>query len=135
MKGGKVHRVPLSDAAVALLRALPQETANPYVFIGTRAGAPLSIMSMSKLLTKLGRNDVTVHGFRSTFMDWAHETTGYPKVVIDMALAHVIGDKVEAAYRRGELLEKRRRLMADWARYCSEPAIAGDVVQLIRKKR
>ena len=63
---------------------------------------------MSKLRIKMGRNDITVHGFRSTFMDWAHETTSYPKVVIDMALAHVVGDKVEAAYRRGELLDKRR---------------------------
>ena len=130
MKGGKMHRVPLSDAAVALLRALPQEADNPYVFIGSQAGAPLSIMSMSKLLAKMGRNDITVHGFRSTFRDWAAELTNYQNHVVEMALAHAIGDKVEAAYRRGDLFEKRRRLMAEWARYCSAPAIAAEVVQL-----
>jgi integrase len=129
MKGGKQHRVPLSDRAVALLRALPREDGNLYVFIGSRAGVPLPIQAMSKLLDKIGRSDITVHGFRSTFMDWAHETTGYPKVVIDMALAHVVGDKVEAAYRRGELLDKRRRLMADWARYCDAP-VRSEVVPM-----
>jgi integrase len=130
MKGGKQHRVPLSDRAVALLKALPREQGNPYVFIGSRAKAPLPIQAMSKLLDKMGRSDITVHGFRSTFMDWAHETTGYPKVVIDMALAHVVGDKVEAAYRRGELLDKRRRLMADWARYCSAAPASSKVLPL-----
>ena len=78
---------------------------------------------MVKLLAKIGRSDITVHGFGSTFRDWAHEMTDYPKYVIEMALAHVIGDKVEAAYRRGDLFEKRRRLMAEWARYCSAPAV------------
>lgn len=66
----------------------------------------------------MGRDTITVHGFRSTFMDWAHERTAYPKVVIDMALAHVVGDKVEAAYRRGDLFDKRQRLMSDWAKFC-----------------
>jgi integrase len=134
MKLGKLHRVPLSDPAVALLKALPRETANPYVFIGSRAGVPLSIFAMNKLRVKMGRKDITVHGFRSTFMDWAHETTSYSKVVIDMALAHAVGDKVEAAYRRGDLFDKRCKLMADWARYCYAPGSAGDVVPLRGKR-
>jgi len=133
-KGDKLHRVPLSQQAIALLRSLPQESNNPFIFIGSRAGAPLSINMMSKLLAKLGRSDITVHGFRSTFMDWAHETTSYPKTVIDMALAHTVGDKVEAAYRRGELLDKRRRLMTEWARYCSAP-VRGEVVPLLKGQR
>lgn len=130
MKGGKTHRVPLSERAVEILKALPREEGNPNVFIGAKKGAGLSPMSMIKFLGKMGRNDITVHGFRSTFMDWAHETTGYPKVVIDMALAHVVGDKVEAAYRRGDLINKRTRLMADWARYCDRPVAAEVVVPL-----
>lgn len=121
MKGGKVHRVPLAASVVALLRALPQEANNPYVFIGSRAGAPQSRFAMAKLLAKIGRSDITVHGFRSTFRDWAAELGNHPNHVVEMALAHVIGDKVEAAYRRGDLFSKRVRLMADWARYCSAP--------------
>ena len=122
MKGGKVHRVPLSDRAVALLSALPREDDNPYVFIGSRAGDPLSSQAMIKLLRKMGRNDITVHGFRSTLSRLGcFELTNYQNHVVEMALAHKIGDKVEAAYRRGDLFEKRRPLMADWARYCSAP--------------
>ena len=97
---------------MTLLRALPREHGNPFVFIGSKAGASLPPAALNKFLKAQGHKDVTVHGFRSTFMDWAHETTGYPKVVIDMALAHTIGDKVEASYRRGDLFAKRERLMA-----------------------
>ena len=78
----------------------------------------------------MGRGDLTVHGFRSTFRDWAAEQTSHPNHVVEMALAHAIGDKVEAAYRRGDLFAKRRRLMADWARYCATPRPAGEVVAL-----
>jgi integrase len=135
MKAGKVHRVPLSDAAIALLRSLPREADNPYLFIGSQQGASLEKRAMYRFLRKLGRKDITVHGFRSAFTDWAHDTTAYPKVVIDMAAAHAVGDKVEAAYRRGELLEKRRRLMADWSRYCTtSPVKAAGVVQLRAKR-
>jgi integrase len=85
---------------------------------------------MLNVLELMGRSDVTVHGFRSTFRDWAAERTNYPNHVVEMALAHAVGDKVEAAYRRGDLFEKRRRLMDEWVRYCARPAVAGEVVAL-----
>jgi integrase len=129
MKAGKEHRVPLSDAATEVLKALPREDSTPYLFLGARRGAPLSNMAMLELLRGM-RPGTTVHGFRSTFMDWCHERTSYPKVAIDAALAHTVGDKVEAAYRRGDLFEKRRRLMAEWARYCATPARSGLVVPM-----
>jgi len=136
MKARKEHRVPLSPPAVALLRALPTEKANPFVFIGPRQGG-INPMAMNATLRRMGRRgDVTVHGFGSTFMDWAHECTAYPKVVIDMALAHSVGDRVEAACRRGDLLDKRRRLMMEWGKYCTiSPTVstAGEVVQLKRE--
>jgi len=130
MKAGKEHRVPLSPPVVALLKALPIEKgSNPFVFIGPRAG--IGNTTMNATLRRMGYRSFTVHGFRSSFMDWAHERTAFAKVVIDMALAHAVGDKVEAAYRRGELLEKRRRLMAEWSKYCmTSPVSSGDVVQL-----
>lgn len=129
IKGGREHRVPLSTPAVALLRGLKAEAekmlvGSVYVFNGARRGKPLSNMAMLKLLARMGRKDLTVHGFRSTFRDWAAEQTHYPREVAEMALAHVIGDKVEAAYRRGDLFEKRRRMMEDWARYCGKPSSA-----------
>jgi integrase len=127
MKGRREHRVPLSKRALEILSVLPN---GRLVFPGGRKNRPLSNMAMLKLLERMGRDDVTVHGFRSTFRDWAAETTGYPNHVVEMALAHIIGDEVEAAYRRGDLLEKRRRLMEDWARYCMRPAAGGDVVAL-----
>lgn len=130
MKAGREHRVPLSDRALAILKALPREAGNPFIFVGGQPGAPLSNMAMLKQLRGM-RPGYTVHGFRSSFMDWAHENTGHSKVVIDMALAHTVGDKVEAAYRRGDLFAKRARLMADWARFCSTPtATAGKVVAM-----
>jgi integrase len=119
MKGHREHRVPLSDRAVAVLNALPREA--DFVFPGGRQGAPISNMAMAELLKRMERRDITVHGFRSAFRDWAAERTNYPNHVIEMALAHIIGDKVEAAYRRGDLFEKRRKLMEAWAVYCSAP--------------
>jgi integrase len=116
MKGGREHRVPVSDRAVALLQALPREA--DFVFAGERRGTAISSTAMANLLGRMGRLDITVHGFRSAFRDWAAETTGYPNHVIEMALAHAIGDKVEASYRRGDLFAKRARLMADWAKFC-----------------
>jgi integrase len=116
MKATREHRVPLSARVLEILAGLPR--VGPYVF-GTK---PLSINAMLNTLRGMGRSDVTVHGFRSTFRDWAAETTAYPNHVVEMALAHAIGDQVEAAYRRGDLFEKRRRLMAEWARYCGRPA-------------
>jgi integrase len=130
MKGGKQHRVPFSDRAIEILNALPVEESNRNLFIGEGENNQLAKLSMPKLLRRMRSDDITVHGFRSCFMDWAHDTTGYPKVVIDMALAHVVGDKVEAAYRRGDMFDKRRRLMDEWAQYCSLPIATAKVIRL-----
>jgi integrase len=115
MKGHREHRVPLSPAAVRVLRALPRD--GQYVFPGRSPKKPLSNMAMLKLLGRMGRGDLTTHGFRSTFRDWAAERTNFPNHVVEMALAHAISDATEASYRRGDLFEKRRRLMAGWASY------------------
>ena len=119
MKMKKEHRVPLCDQAIAILRALPRES--DFVFPGNQKGTPLNHSAMDQVRKRMGRRDFTVHGFRSTFRDWAAEATGYQNHVIEMALAHTIGNKVEAAYRRGDLFAKRVRLMADWAKYCETP--------------
>jgi integrase len=119
MKGHREHRVPLSSRAVDILKALPRE--GDFVFIGGRKGTALSNMAMAELVKRMGRADVTVHGFRSSFRDWAAERSNFPNHVIEMALAHVVGDKVEAAYRRGDLFEKRRKLMDAWAGFCTTP--------------
>lgn len=117
MKSGREHRVPLSARAVEIVRAQPD---GAYVFPGMGDGQPLSNAAMLALLKRMGRKDITTHGFRSSFRDWSAECTGYAREVCEMALAHTIGDKAEAAYRRGDLFEKRRRLMADWAKYCEQ---------------
>ena len=116
MKAHTQHRVPLSDEVLALLQTLP--TREGYLFPGARKGKPLSNMAMSMCLRRLGHADLTVHGFRSTFRDWCAEATHFPNIVAEQALAHTIGNAVESAYRRGDLLDKRRQLMADWAKYC-----------------
>jgi integrase len=116
MKAEKEHRVPLSQAAVNLLRTMPCLAGSALVFPSPR-GKELSDMSLTAVLRRMNL-DVTQHGFRSTFRDWAAEATTYPREVAEMALAHTIGDKVEAAYRRGDLFEKRRAMMDEWAQYC-----------------
>jgi len=131
MKAGREHRVPLSDAAVALVKAQPQAGASPYVFAAVRGGQ-LSDMTLSSVTRRMGAPCVP-HGFRSSFRDWVGERTGYPGDMAEMALAHTIGDKVEAAYRRGDMFEKRRRLMADWAAFCAQVEVKGDVVPLRQK--
>ncbi|TVO65932.1 tyrosine-type recombinase/integrase [Denitromonas ohlonensis] len=132
MKAGKEHAIPLSDAAVQLLRALPRFAESNLVFVGLR-GKPLSDATLLAV-TKRMNAECVPHGFRSTFRDWAGETTGHPREVIEHALAHQLPDKAEAAYARGTLLQKRRRLMDDWARFCAKKATGGDVVPLRRKK-
>lgn len=117
MKMGKEHRVPLSARAVEIVKAQQALKQNEYVFPGTQYGKPLSNMSMLQLLKRMDRKDITVHGFRSTFRDWAGETTHYPREVCEAALAHGIKDKAEAAYARGDLFQKRTALMQDWAIY------------------
>ena len=122
MKAGREHRVPLAPAAVAALRRAKEvrtdKAQTTFVFPGSRPGKPLSNMAMSMLLRRMKRADLTVHGFRSTFRDWTAEATGVAREVAEAALAHTIGNAVEAAYRRGDLFEKRRRLMEDWAAFC-----------------
>lgn len=134
MKAGKEHRVPLSPRAIAILEAMKPEAVEPlgYVF-GGKSDMPLSNMAMSMVLRRMKRDNVTIHGFRSCFRDWAAETTNYPNHVVEMALAHSVGDKVEAAYRRGDLFTKRSRLMNEWAKFCAmRAAPAGKVVTLHR---
>lgn len=134
MKGGRDHRVPLSDRAVAVLKALPREKDSDWVFIGGRATRPLSNMAMLEVMRGMAV-DAVPHGFRSSFRDWAAEQTNFPHEVAEMALAHVVGDKVEAAYRRGDLFEKRRRLAAAWAAYCARPSLlSADVVPIKRAR-
>ncbi|MEH7869689.1 integrase arm-type DNA-binding domain-containing protein [Rhizobium laguerreae] len=131
MKGGREHRVPLSEAAIALLKALPRVKGNPYVFPGAQEGKPLSNMAMLELVRGMRPGaGLTVHGFRSTFRDWAAEQTAYPNEMVEMALAHIVSDKTEAAYRRGDMLEKRRRLMKDWADFCAQPARTADITPI-----
>jgi integrase len=121
MKAGVEHRVPLAPRVVELLRELEDRRESEFVFAGMRRGQPISNMSMLKQIAVMGQQ-VTTHGFRSAFTDWAHETTDFPAIVIDMALAHVVSDKVQAAYRRGDLFDKRRKLMEAWADYCAGDA-------------
>lgn len=118
MKAGREHRIPLSTSALSLLRSAPR--IDEIVFPGARAGTPLSDMSLTAVLRRMGRKEITVHGFRSTFRDWCAESAGnaFPREVCEHALAHSLPDKVEAAYRRGDLIEKRKVLMQVWSDYC-----------------
>jgi len=132
MKAGKEHRVPLSDAAVALLGKIGEEGANETLVFESEAkpGKPISDMSMTAVLRRMKCSNVTVHGFRSTFRDWAGETTGFPREVIEAALAHGIKDKAEAAYARSDLFDKRRSLMDAWATVMAQSDIAQKVVSI-----
>ena len=113
MKAGREHRVPLSRWAQKLLKELPR--LSDYIFPGVRYDRPLSDMSLTAVLRRMGRVDITVHGFRSTFRMWVAEATTYPREVCEHALAHSLPDKVEAAYQRSDLFEKRNKLMNDWS--------------------
>jgi integrase len=130
MKIGQEHRVPLSDRALAILHETERHHANQFLFPGFRDGKPLSDITLTQLLKRLGRN-VTVHGFRSTFRDWCGDCTPFPREIAEAALAHLIGSDVERAYRRGTALEQRRQLMNAWAAYCEPKA---DNVIAIRSK-
>lgn len=120
MKAGKQHRVPLSEPAVKLLKALPRFEGSPYIFPAARGGM-LSDMSISAVTRRMGL-DVVPHGFRSSFKDWCRTSTAYPDEVSELALAHVNSDATRAAYARDELLQQRQKLMADWAKYCGTVA-------------
>lgn len=119
MKGGKQHRVPLTDEMLRILEPM-KAMASTYVFEGQKRHRPLSNMSMLMLLRRIGREDFTVHGFRSTFRDWAAEVAGAPREVAEVALAHQVGSDVERAYARSDLLQRRQELMADWSCYATK---------------
>lgn len=120
MKAHREHRVPLSTAVQKLLEGLPRIENSPFLFPGARKAKPISNMAMLMALRRLRRSDLTMHGFRSTFRDWAAENTLFPREVCELALAHKIADGAEAAYWRSDLVEKRRALMNAWAEYCTQ---------------
>jgi integrase len=122
VKSGREHRVPLSGAALAILERMYAIRSSEYIFPGLRTGKPLSDMSLLMLLRRMGRGELTTHGFRSTFRTWAAERSAFPREIAEMALGHIIGDAVERAYQRGDLFDKRRRLADAWARFCEAPA-------------
>ena len=149
MKMKRPHRVPLSPAALAVLKAVAPFRADPdrdgWAFPGGKADAPMSNMGMLMLLRRMNphteekparwrdsasREPISVHGFRSSFRDWCAESTNYPRELAEKALAHLLPDAVEAAYQRSDMLEKRQRLMNDWAAFCSRPPTTGDVVPI-----
>jgi integrase len=129
MKAGREHRVPLSSRAATILRQLEKLKAGEFVFSGQARDKPLSNMAMEMVLRRMKVEDATVHGFRSSFRDWAGNVSSFPREVVETALAHVIGDKAEQAYRRSDALEKRRKLMEAWASYC-ERKNSGNIVQM-----
>jgi integrase len=132
MKGEREHRVPLSDAAVAVLNRMLPSSRQGLVFHDAVSGRRIVSKAPFDLLRRMGRGDLTAHGFRSTFRDWCAERTNFPNEVAEMALAHAVGDKVEAAYRRSDLFDKRRQLMAAWADYCGHPPVTdtGNVIAM-----
>jgi integrase len=129
MKGGREHRVPLSRRAVSIVKEMHEVREGDFVFGGQQAGNPLSVMALEMVLRRMKIDNATVHGFRSSFRDWAAECTNFPNEVCEAALAHVIENKAEAAYRRGDLFEKRRKLMEAWGTYCTTPR-TGKIVAL-----
>jgi integrase len=131
MKAGREHRVPLSKRAVAIVQAMHEGRNGDFVFPGQKPGKPLSVMALEMVLRRMKVDGVTVHGFRSGFRDWAAECTNFTHETCEAALAHVIKNKAEAAYRRGDLLDRRRKLMEAWAIYCAAPK-AGKVVAFRR---
>jgi len=133
-KSDREHRVPLSEAAIAVLAAMKAIRQSDFVFPGGRTGRPISNMAMLMTLRRMGRSDLTAHGFRSSFRDWAAERTGFPAEVAEMALAHTVSDKVEAAYRRGDLFQKRRQLADAWSRFLATPIPAGRVLPFAAAK-
>jgi integrase len=133
MKGRRDHRVPLSAAAVAVLeRARGVGQDSRHAFPNPGGGRPLSNMAMLRVLERMNRHELTAHGFRSTFRDWTSERTEFPREVAEAALAHVSGDKTEQAYRRGDLFDKRRRLMEAWSEFCGKPSPASATVVPLR---
>jgi integrase len=137
MKAHREHRVPLSAHALAILgemQAARQDKADEaFVFPGRKSKTPLSNMAFLMLLRRMGRGDLTAHGFRATFKTWASQRTSFQNEIVEASLAHVIGDKVEQAYLRGDLFAKRRRLMDAWAKFCEQPAAASKIIPISRQ--
>ena len=138
MKAGREHRVPLSNAALSMLEALPRIDAADWVFPASRTtvdgqAKTLSDMALTAVMRRM-KLDAVPHGLRSTFRDWAAERTNYPRDVAEMALAHTIGDKVEAAYRRGDLFDKRRQMMNDWAEFLARPELPAKVIDMASRR-
>jgi integrase len=131
MKAGREHRVPLSRRALKIVIGMHKTRDGDFVFPGQKPGRPLSVMALEMVLRRMKIDGVTVHGFRSAFRDWAAECTNFTNEVCEAALAHVIENKAEAAYRRGDLFDKRRKLMDAWAGYCAAPKV-GNVLTLRR---
>ena len=132
MKARREHRVPLSSRAFAILTEMQaaRESDEPFVFPGGKPGQPLSNMAFLMLLRRMGRTDLTAHGFRATFKTWASERTSFQNEIVEAALAHTIGGKVEQAYRRGDLFDKRQKLMDAWTNFCEQPKSAGKVIRI-----
>jgi integrase len=123
MKAACEHRVPLNEHTLAILTKLSEAKVSEYIFPGQRGGRPLSVMALEMVLRRMGVEDATVHGFRSSFRDWCGNETHFPRELAEHALAHVIGDKAEQAYRRSDALARRRELMSAWADYCEGKAV------------
>lgn len=122
MKAGREHRIPITERMAEILAEMNSKRINGFVFPGSRRDSPLSDMTLAKVIRSAGIHDATVHGFRSSFRDWAAERAPYPREIAEQALAHVVGDATERAYRRGDALEKRREMMTAWGQYVAEPA-------------
>ena len=133
MKSGREHRIPLNEHSLEILKTLNTTKRSAFVFIGEGQKKPLPQMAMLKLLRRMKQGDLTVHGFRSSFKDWTRERTNFANEVSEAALAHISGDKVERAYARGDLFEKRVKLMEAWATYCNSPIASADVVPINRQ--
>lgn len=133
MKAGRVHRVPLSDRVISILRSVKKVQTGEFVFPGRKAKKPLSNMAMEMILRRMKVEDATMHGFRSSFRDWVGNETHFPREVAEAALAHVVGDSAEQAYRRGDALEKRRALMDGWANFCEPDNNRKNVLTLARR--
>jgi integrase len=131
-KTGKDLSVPLAPRSIELLKSLPSEAGSNYVFVGIKPGQPLGHSAFQETVKRI--SNVTMHGFRSCFRDWAAECTSYPNHVCEMALGHAIGNAVEKAYRRGDLFEQRARLMSEWSRFCEMPKSASAEILPLRSK-
>src|SRR5262249_49459427 len=136
MKAKADHRVPLSAPALAILEKMKESRQGDYVFASWRRGRPMSHRTIRVLAQEIAADDaITVHGFRSTFRDWAAERTSFQREIAEKALAHAIGDETERAYQRGDLFHKRVQLMDAWASYCSKPEAKGEIVEINRRRR